>query len=188
MAVKTFRPITPSQRYRAVSSFQEITKDKPERRLVVTKKKTGGRNSYGRMTSRTKSGGHKQKIRLVDFKRRRHGEPAKVVAIEYDPIRSARLALIQYEDGRKSYIIAPLGLKVGASVVSGPKVEAKPGNFMPLRDIPIGMTVHNIEIALGGGAKLVRSAGSGATLMSRSDGYAQLKMPSSEIRKINENC
>ncbi|MBI3191871.1 MAG: 50S ribosomal protein L2, partial [Pedosphaera parvula] len=183
MAVKTFRPLTPSTRYITVASFDEITKSKPEKRLVEIRKKTGGRNCYGRVTSRGIGGGHKQKHRLVDFKRNRHGVPAKVMAIEYDPLRSARLALLEYQDGEKSYIVAPNGLVVGATVISGPGVAPEVGNSMPLKSIPVGLTIHNIELATGRGAQIVRSAGGAATLMSRDEGYAQVRLPSGEIRK-----
>ena len=188
MPVKTFRPLTPSTRYISIASFDEITKTKPEKSLVVTRKKTGGRNHYGRMTARGIGGGHKQKIRLVDFKRNKHGVVATVSAIEYDPCRSARLALLQYSDGEKRYIIAPIGLQVGAKVVSGDAAPAEIGNSIPLKSVPVGMPIHNIEIMPGQGAQMVRSAGSSATLMSRDEGYAQIRLPSGEIRKINENC
>ena len=188
MAVKSFRPLTPSTRYMTVASFGEITKSKPEKGLVQIRKKTGGRNCYGRVTSRGIGGGHKQKHRLVDFKRNRHGIPAKVVAIEYDPLRSARLALLEYSDGERRYIVAPNGLAVGASIVSGPSAAPEIGNCMPLKSIPVGMAIHNLELTVGRGAQIVRSAGSSATLMSRDEGYAQVRLPSGEIRKINENC
>ncbi|GIX50026.1 MAG: 50S ribosomal protein L2 [Limisphaera sp.] len=188
MPVKTFRPLTPSLRFKTVADFSEITKTRPEKKLVVTRKKTGGRNMYGRITARGIGGGHKQKIRLVDFKRDKHGVEATVVAIEYDPNRSARLALLQYADGEKRYIIAPNGLKVGAKVMSGPDAAPEVGNSLPLKAIPIGMQIHNIELVPGRGAQLVRSAGSAATLMSRDGGYAQIRLPSGEIRLIHENC
>jgi large subunit ribosomal protein L2 len=188
MPVKTFRPLTPSQRYMTVSSFAEITKKKPEKKLVQSRKKTGGRNVYGRVTSRGIGGGHKQKIRIVDFKRRKHGVEADVIAIEYDPRRSARLALLQYKDGERRYILAPVGVTVGAKVMSGPAAEPIPGNALPLRSIPVGSALHNIELTPGRGAQMVRSAGGSAVLMSRDEGYAQVKLPSGEIRKINEKC
>ncbi len=188
MAVKSFRPLTPSLRYMTVSSFEEITKKKPEKKLVKIKKKTGGRNSYGRVTARGIGGGHKQKIRLVDFKRKKTGVPAEVKAIEYDPMRSARLALLEYTDGDKKYIIAPNELKVGDKVLSGPNAPANVGNFLPLSGIPTGMLVHNIELTPGRGGQIVRAAGASAILMSRDEGYAQIKLPSGEIRKINEKC
>jgi large subunit ribosomal protein L2 len=188
MPIKTFRPLTPSLRYLTYASFDEITKTRPERKLVVTRKKTGGRNCYGRITARGIGGGHKQKIRLVDFKRNKRGVQATVAAIEYDPIRSARLALLEYQDGEKRYILAPDGLKVGAKVCAGPDAPPEVGNALPLRAIPVGMTVHNLELVPGRGGQMVRAAGSGAILMSRDAGYAQVKLPSGEIRRIHEEC
>lgn len=171
-----------------IASFAEITKTKPEKKLVKIRKKTGGRNCYGRITARGIGGGHKQKIRQVDFRRKKHGIEATVTAIEYDPIRSARLALLTYADGEKRYIIAPHGLKVGTKIVSGPTAPAELGNCLPLRTVPVGLPIHNIELTPGRGAQIVRSAGSEAALMSRDEGYAQIRLPSGEIRKINENC
>lgn len=188
MPVKTFRPLTPSLRYVTVASFDEITKTKPERSLIMIRKKTGGRNNLGRVTARGIGGGHKQFIRLIDFRRKKHGSPAEVVAIEYDPIRSARIALLKYQDGQKAYIIAPVGLEVGAKVVSGPNAEPNVGNSLPLSAIPVGLPIHNIELIPGKGAQMVRSAGSAATLMSRDAGYAQVRLPSGEIRLVHENC
>jgi large subunit ribosomal protein L2 len=188
MPVKTFRPLTPSTRYITVASFDEITKSKPEKKLVFTRKKTGGRNVYGRVTSRGRGQGHKQKIRNVDFKRNKHGIQANVLAIEYDPIRTARLALLEYADGEKRYIIAPNGLKVGATLMSGADAPAEIGNSLPLRTVPIGQPIHNLELTAGKGGQIVRSAGTSATLMSRDEGYAQVRLPSGEIRKINQNC
>jgi large subunit ribosomal protein L2 len=188
MAVKNFRPLTPSTRYITIASFDEITKSKPEKHLVTTKKKTGGRNCYGRVTSRGIGQGHKQKIRLVDFKRNKVGIAATVVAIEYDPMRSARLALLEYTDGEKRYIIAPNGLQVGTKLMSGPTAPPDVGNALPLKNIPIGIPVHNIELMPGRGGQIVRSAGSSATLMSRDEGYAQIRLPSGEIRKVSEIC
>jgi large subunit ribosomal protein L2 len=188
MPVKTYRPLTPSTRYITRSDYSDITKTRPEKKLVVTRKKTGGRNCYGRVTARGIGGGHKQKIRLVDFKRNRHGDEAKVIAIEYDPCRSARLALVEYPDGEKRYILAPLGLQVGAKVMSGPNAPAEVGNALPLKSIPVGLQIHNIEMIPGRGGQLVRSAGGAATLMSRDAGYALIRLPSGEIRKIHENC
>ena len=188
MPVRAFRPLTPSTRYITIADYSDITKSKPEKNLVFIRKKTGGRNSYGRVTARGIGQGHKQKIRMVDFKRNKIDMPAKVVAIEYDPIRTARLALLEYKDGEKRYIVAPVGLKVGATVVSGPKVEAQLGNCLPLKNIPVGIPIHNIEMTLGKGGQLVRSAGGEATLMSRDEGWAQVRLPSGEIRRFNENC
>ena len=188
MPVKTFRPLTPSTRYITISSFDEITKDRPEKGLVTIRKKTGGRNSYGRLTARGIGGGHKQKIRLVDFKRNKFGVEATVEAIEYDPIRSARLALLKYNDGEKRYIIAPNGLTVGTKLMSGPNAAPEVGNSLPLKSIPVGISIHNLELTPGRGGQMVRTAGAAATLMSRDEGYAQVRLPSGEIRRINENC
>lgn len=188
MAVKSFRPLTPSTRYITIASFDEITKTRPERRLVQIKKKTGGRNAYGRVTSRGIGQGHKQKIRLVDFKRKKHGMDAKVIAIEYDPMRSARLALLEYSDKERRYILAPNGLAVGSVLKSGDTAAPELGNSLPLRLIPVGLSIHNLELVPGRGAQLVRSAGGAATLMSRDEGYAQVRLPSGEIRKISELC
>lgn len=188
MPVKTFRPLTPSLRYIAYSDYSDITKTKPERRLVETRKRTGGRNVYGRITARGIGGGHKQKIRLVDFKRNKYGVEATVKAIEYDPRWTARLALLEYADGEKTYIIAPSGLQVGAKLMSGPKAPPEVGNSLPLRTVPVGLPIHNIEIVPGRGAQMVRTAGGAATLMSRDEGYAQIRLPSGEIRLVNENC
>src|SRR5437660_735260 len=188
MPVKTFRPLTPSTRYVTYADYSDITKTKPEKSLVEIRKRTGGRNHYGRMTARGIGGGHKQKIRLVDFKRAKHGVEATVSAIEYDPRRTARLALLQYKDGEKTYILAPVGLKVGTRLVSGPTAPAELGNCLPLRSVPVGMPIHNIELTPGRGAQMVRTAGGSATLMSRDEGYAQIRLPSGEIRLVHENC
>jgi large subunit ribosomal protein L2 len=188
MAVKTFRPLTPSTRYITIASYADITKTRPEKSLVMIRKKTGGRNSYGRLTARAIGGGHKQKIRLVDFKRERHGVEARVAAIEYDPIRTARIALLEYADGEKRYIVAPEGLHVGAKVQSGPQAAPELGNCLPLKSVPVGTFIHNLEIVPGRGAQIVRSAGGSATLMSRDAGYALVRLPSGEIRRINESC
>lgn len=188
MPVKTFRPLTPSRRYVTVASFEEVTKSRPEKNLVKRRVKTGGRNVYGRITARAIGGGHKQKIRLVDFKRNKHGIEAKVTAIEYDPIRSARLALLEYSDGEKRYIIAPNGIAVGTVVRTGPEAPPDLGNSLPLRAVPVGMAIHNLELVPGRGGQVVRAAGGSATLMSRDEGYAQVRLPSGEIRLINENC
>jgi len=188
MPVQTLRPLTPSSRYIAYADFSDITTTKPEKSLVETRKRTGGRNVYGRVTARGIGGGHKQKIRLVDFKRSKHGVEATVKAIEYDPRRTARLALLEYQDGEKTYIVAPSGLQVGTKVMSGPTAPAEVGNSLPLRTVPVGLPIHNIEIIPGKGAQMVRTAGGSATLMSRDEGYAQIRLPSGEIRRINENC
>jgi len=188
MPVKIFRPLTPSTRYITIASNVDITKTRPEKNLVVTRKKTGGRNCYGRVTARGIGRGHKQKIRLVDFKRDRHGVEATVAAIEYDPIRTARLALLEYKDGEKRYIIAPNGIQVGARLMSGPGAPPEVGNSLPLRSIPVGLSIHNIELTPGRGGQIVRSAGGAATLMSRDEGYTQVRLPSGEIRRIHEEC
>src|SRR5881396_598932 len=188
MAVKTFRPLTPSTRYIAYADYSDITKSKPEKSLVETRKRSGGRNVYGRVTARGIGGGHKQKIRLVDFKRNKHGVEATVAAIEYDPRRTARLALLEYKDGEKAYIIAPSGLQVGAKLMSGPTAAPELGNCLPLRSVPVGLPIHNIELIPGRGAQMVRTAGGEASLMSRGEGYAQIRLPSGEIRNVNENC
>ncbi|MDP7033694.1 MAG: 50S ribosomal protein L2 [Planctomycetota bacterium] len=188
MGIKKYKPTSPGRRFMTVSDFAEITKTKPEKSLTVPLKKTGGRNNRGRITCRHKGGGHKRKYRLIDFKRRKDGVPAKVASIEYDPNRTARIALLHYRDGEKRYILAPVGLSVGDMVVSGEKVEPRVGNCMPLASIPTGMQVHNIEIHIGKGGQLVRSAGSVAQLMAKEGDYAHINMPSGEIRRIHLNC
>ena len=188
MPVKTFRPLTPSTRYVTFADNSDITKSKPEKSLVEIRKKTGGRNHYGRATARGIGGGHKQKIRIVDFKRQKHGVEATVLGIEYDPIRTARLALLQYKDGEKAYMIAPAGLQVGAKLMSGPSAPPEIGNCLPLKAIPLASNIHNIEITPGRGGQMVRTAGGAASLMSRDEGYAQVRLPSGEIRRIHEDC
>ena len=188
MPVKTFRPLTPSTRYISFGDNSDITKTKPEKSLVEIRKKTGGRNHYGRVTARGIGGGHKQKIQIVDFKRKKHGVEATVSAIEYDPRRTARLALLQYKDGEKTYIIAPAGLKVGVKLMSGPTAAPDLGNALPLSLVPVGLPIHNIEMVPGKGAQMVRTAGGSATLMSRDEGYAQIRLPSGEIRRVNQDC
>jgi len=188
MPVKSFRPLTPSTRYITIADYSDITKTKPEKSLVEIRKKSGGRNHYGRATARGIGGGHKQKLRIVDFKRNKHGVEATVSAIEYDPIRTARLALLQYTDGEKAYIIAPAGLKVGTKLMSGPQAAPDLGNCLPLSAVPVGLPIHNLELHPGKGGQIVRSAGSSATLMSRNEAYAQMRLPSGEIRKIHSSC
>ncbi|MCF7847371.1 MAG: 50S ribosomal protein L2 [Kiritimatiellales bacterium] len=188
MALKKYKPTTPSRRFMVLSNFEEITKDTPERALLKPKKSRAGRNSAGRISVRHRGGGHKRRYRMIDFKRDKHGIPATVAAIEYDPNRSARIALLHYADGDKRYIIAPAMLKVGTKLMSGPDAEPSVGNALPLNKIPLGMAVHNIEMVAGCGGQLVRSAGTSATLMSREDDFANIKMPSGEIRKIRTNC
>ncbi|MBO5308066.1 MAG: 50S ribosomal protein L2 [Lentisphaeria bacterium] len=189
MAVKTFNPTTPSRRHMAVLDYAStITKTTPEKSLVKGKKSSGGRNNSGRITVRFRGAGNKRRYRMVDFIRSKEGVPAKVVAIEYDPNRSANIALINYEDGVKSYIIAPVGLKVGDTVMNGNKAELKPGNSMKLRDIPVGINISCIELEPGRGAKLVRGAGQVAILRGKEETYAQIKLPSGEVRMIHLNC
>src|SRR5437667_11071654 len=181
MALKSFRPLTPTLRFKSLPAFDEITKDSPEKRLLEPKKKTGGRNSYGRLTSRHIGGGHKQHYRKVDFKRRKRGVKVEVRGHEYDPNRSARIALIKYTDGELSYILAPNGLRVGSTVAAGDHVTPDVGNALPLRAIPLGTNVHNIELSPGRGGQVARSAGQQATLNALEGGYALVKMPSGEI-------
>jgi large subunit ribosomal protein L2 len=188
MAVKKHKPTSPGRRQATVFSFDEITKDKPEKSLVVGKRKTGGRNNNGRVTSRHRGGGHKQKLRIIDFKRDKTGVPAKVVSIEYDPNRSARIALLQYVDGEKRYILAPDGLQIGVQLMSGPQADIRIGNSLPIKNIPVGTTIHNIELQIGRGAQLVRTAGAGAQLVGRDKDYTTVRLPSGEIRMIHERC
>jgi large subunit ribosomal protein L2 len=188
MPIKSFRPVTPTRRFQSVVDRSDITKDTPEKSLVVDKRKTGGRNSSGHVTSRFIGGGHKRAIRIVDFKRDKFGVPAKVAAIEYDPNRSARLALLHYADGEKRYIIAPVGLEVGRTVTSGPDADILVGNALPLKNIPPGTFVHNVELKPGKGGQMARSAGSQAQLVSRETEYALLKLPSGETRRVRVEC
>lgn len=188
MALKKFRPITPSRRYYSVSDFSDVTKDFPERSLIEKKSRSGGRNHFGRVTNINTGGGHKRKYRVIDFRRDKLDIPGKVAAIEYDPNRSARIALIHYADGEKRYILAPLGLKVGATIMTGPGSDIKPGNTLPLKNIPTGQSIHNIELKRGRGGQLVRSAGVSAQIVGKEDRYALVKMPSGEMRKILIDC
>ncbi len=188
MAVKKFRPTTPSRRNMTMATFEEITTDVPEKSLLVSKTKSGGRNAQGKITVRHRGGGAKQKYRIIDFKRRKDGIPAKVATIEYDPNRSAYIALVVYADGEKRYIIAPVGLKVGDVIVSGPDADIKVGNTLPIANIPVGSVIHNIELQVGKGAQLVRSAGSSAQLMAKEGEYAQVRLPSGEVRYVRINC
>lgn len=187
MALKTFRPLTPSLRYTALPGNEEVTKKSAEKSLLVTLKKTGGRNNYGRITCRHIGGGHKRKYRVIDFKRKKAG-PATVIGIEYDPNRSSHIALIEYQDKTRSYIVAPVGLKAGATVESGPQATPEVGNCLPLSAIPLGVAVHNIELIPGRGGQMVRAAGTAATTMGFTGDYAQLKMPSGEIRLVHKTC
>ena len=188
MAVRKFKPTTPGQRHKIIGTFEEITATVPEKSLVVGKRSTGGRNNTGKMTMRYRGGGHKRKLRFIDFKRNKDGVPATVKSIEYDPNRSARIALLYYADGEKSYIIAPNGLEVGAVLMSGADVAPELGNTLPLKSIPIGTVVHNIELRPGQGAALVRSAGNFAQIVSREENYCVIKLPSGEVRRILGTC
>lgn len=188
MAIKTFNPTTPSRRHMTVSAFDAITKKTPEKSLLSKVKKTDGRNSYGRITVRHRGGGNKRKYRIIDFKRDLIDVPGTVVGIEYDPNRSANIALIQYENGEKRYILAPVGLNVGDQVLSGESADIKPGNCLPISAIPVGTIIHNIELHPGKGGQMVRSAGVAAQLMAKEDGLAQVRMPSGEDRKFRLNC
>jgi len=188
MAVKVYKPITPGQRSKTGYTFEEITKDKPERALIVFRKKHAGRNNIGRITVRHQGGGNRQYIRLVDFKRDKRDIPAVVNAIEYDPNRTARLALLFYVDGEKRYILAPVGLKVGDQVIAGSTVDIRTGNSMPISNIPVGTMVHNVEMTEGRGGTMVRSAGASAQLLAKEGDYAQIRMPSGEVRLVRQAC
>ena len=188
MSIKIYKPTSPGRRYVTGSTFEEITKKQPEKQLLRPLKKHGGRNNQGRITVRHQGGGHKRRFREVDFKRNKDGIPAKVAAIEYDPNRSARIALLYYVDGEKRYILAPVGLAVGDDVMSGPQADIKPGNALPLSHIPVGTTVHNVELVPGRGAKIVRSAGAAAQLLAREGRMATLRLPSGETRMVLAAC
>ena len=188
MAVKTFKPTTPSRRNMSVPSFDEVTKSTPEKSLIVTKKKHAGRNSYGRITVRHKGGGNKLKYRIVDFKRAETSEPATVIGVEYDPNRTAYNALLQHADGHKSYILAPAGVTDGDKIYSGADSDIKPGNTLPIANIPVGTLIHNIELYPGKGGQLVRTAGAAAQLMAKENGMAQVRLPSGEVRLVRLDC
>ncbi len=188
MAVKKVKPTSPGRRFQTYASFDEVTKAKPEKRLLRALKKSGGRNANGRITTRHRGGGHKRHYRLIDFKRDKPGIPARVASIEYDPNRSARIALLHYADGEKRYILAPLHLGVDDIVQSGPEADIRPGNALPLSNIPLGTQIHNIELQAGKGGQIVRSAGTYAQLMAKEDRYALIKMPSGEVRMVLLNC
>jgi large subunit ribosomal protein L2 len=188
MGIKKLKPTTPGSRFKSNFTFDEITKSEPEKSLTIALRKSGGRNNLGRITARHIGGGHKRRYRIIDFRRDKHGIPAKVFSIEYDPNRSSRIALLHYSDGEKRYIIAPNGLKVGDTVTSGSGSEIAVGNTLPLKEMPLGSFVHNVELKPGKGGQLGRSAGSALQLMAREGNYAQLKMPSGEVRMINVNC
>ena len=188
MAIKKYKPITPGQRGMTGYAFDEITKSTPERSLLLPLRKHGGRNSYGRVTVRHRGGGHRQAIRKVDYKREKFGIPAKVAAIEYDPNRTARLALLHYADGEKRYIVAPLDLKVGDTIMAGPTAEVRTGNSLPISNIPVGTLIHNVELKEGRGGQLVRSAGGAAQLLAKEGDFAQVRMPSGEVRLVRQVC
>ncbi|MCI9625735.1 MAG: 50S ribosomal protein L2 [Clostridia bacterium] len=188
MAIKKYNPTSPARRFMTVSTFEEITTNKPERSLLEPMKKNAGRNSYGRITVRHRGGGNRRKYRVIDFKRDKDNMTATVLTIEYDPNRSANIALVQYEDGEKRYILAPLGLRVGDKVESGPQSDIKPGNAMRLADMPVGTTIHNIELVPGRGGQLVRSAGNSAQLMAKESKFAHVRLPSGEMRLIRMEC
>jgi large subunit ribosomal protein L2 len=188
MAVKRIKPTSPGRRFQEYSTFEEITRSEPEKSLLRVIKKKGGRNNNGRITCRHRGGGHRRHYRVIDFKRDKIGIPAKVAAIEYDPNRSARIALLHYADGEKRYILAPVNLSVGDPIMSGPEADIKPGNSLPLKNIPLGTLIHNIELRLGKGGQIVRSAGTFAQLMAKEDRYAQVKLPSGEVRMVLLTC
>ena len=188
MAIKKYNPTSPARRNMTVSTFEEITKKSPEKSLLETKKEKAGRNSYGRITVRHRGGGNKVKYRIIDFKRKKDGMKATVIGIEYDPNRSANIALLQYEDGEKTYIIAPLGLKDGDVVLSGEGADIKPGNALKIKDIPVGTLIHCIELVPGKGAQMVRAAGNSAQLMAKEGKYAQVRLPSGEVRMVSVEC
>jgi large subunit ribosomal protein L2 len=188
MPVKKYKPVTPGQRGMTGYTFEEITKSTPERSLLLPRRRQGGRNAHGRVTVRHRGGGHQRNIRIVDFKRDKRGIPAKIAAIEYDPNRTARLALLHYADGEKRYILAPLGVKVGDNIISSQSAEIRPGNALPISSIPVGTLLHNIELQEGKGGQLVRSAGGSAQLLAKEGDFAQIRMPSGEVRLIRQAC
>jgi large subunit ribosomal protein L2 len=188
MAIKKYKPTSPGRRGMSGYTFEEITRSKPERSLTVALRKRAGRNNQGRITIRHRGGGHRRRYRIIDFKRDKIGIPGRVATLEYDPNRSARIALIVYADGEKRYIIAPLGLQVGDAIMSGPQAEVRPGNALPIRNIPVGTLIHNIELYEGHGGQLVRSAGTSAQLLAKEGDYAQVRMPSGEVRLIRQAC
>ena len=188
MGIKKYKPTSPGRRFVTGSDFEEVTKTTPEKSLLDKIHKTGGRNNKGRITSRHIGGGHKRRYRIIDFKRRKDGVPAKVASIEYDPNRSARIALLHYADGEKRYILAPQRVRVGDTIMSGPTADIRPGNALALRDIPTGTIVHNIELQIGRGGQLCRSAGVGAQLMAKEGDYATLRLPSGEMRMVHLDC
>lgn len=188
MHVRKYRPKSPGRRFQSVSAFEEITSQTPEKTLLLPLRKWGGRNALGRVTCRHRGGGHKRMYRTIDFHRDKHNIPARVIAIEYDPNRSSRIALLHYTDGEKRYILAPLGLRVGDQVMAGPEAEVRVGNALPLRNIPVGVTVHNVELQPGRGAQLVRTAGATAQFVAKEGAYGLLRLPSGEMRKVRLEC
>jgi large subunit ribosomal protein L2 len=188
MAIRKYKPTSPGRRFQTSSDFKEITRTEPEKNLLLPLTKSGGRNCYGRMTSRHIGGGHKRRYRIVDFRRDKCEIPAKVAAVEYDPNRSSRIALLHYLDGEKRYIIAPVKLEVGDTIISSDKADIKPGNTIPLKNIPLGSLIHNVELKIGRGGQLIRSAGTYGQLMAKEEGYAQVRLPSGEVRKILLEC
>jgi large subunit ribosomal protein L2 len=188
MGIKSYKPTSAGRRLMTVSDFAEITKTKPEKNLTRAMKKTGGRNAHGHITTRHMGGGHKRRYRVIDWKREKDGVPAKVAAIEYDPNRTARIALLHYRDGEKRYILAPVGLNVGDTLLSGEGVDIRPGNALPIKSIPVGTVLHNVETQPGSGGQMIRSAGSFGQLMAKEGGYAQIRMPSGEVRKVMQDC
>ena len=188
MAIRVYKPTSPARRFMSVLTFEEVTKSTPEKSLVQIKKNKAGRNKQGKITVRHQGGGNKQKYRIIDFKRNKDGIPAKVASIEYDPNRTAFIALLNYADGEKRYILAPIDLKVGDTVVSGAEADIKPGNALPIRNIPLGTLIHNVEIKPGRGGQMVRSAGTAAQLMAKEGAYAQVRLPSGEVRRVLMNC
>jgi large subunit ribosomal protein L2 len=188
MAIKTVKPTSPGRRFQTYSTFEEITRSTPEKSLLRAHKKSGGRNSYGRITARRRGGGHKRRYRLIDFRRDKVDIPAKVATIEYDPNRSARIALLHYVDGEKRYILAPLGIQVGDTVITSESADIKPGNALPLEKIPLGTIIHNVEMKAGKGGQLARSAGAGVQLMAKEGRYGLLKLPSGELRRVLLEC
>ena len=188
MGIRVRKPTSPGRRFQTVSDFADLTATKPERSLIAKKHSTGGRNNYGRKTSRHRGGGHKQRYRVIDFRRNKDGVPATVATIEYDPNRNARIALLHYHDGEKRYILAPAGLEVGDKLANGSGAEVRVGNAMPLRYVPVGTTVHNVELKPGGGGRMARSAGSSVQLVAKEGAYATLRLPSTEMRRVPIDC
>jgi large subunit ribosomal protein L2 len=188
MGLKNYKPTSAGRRLMSVSDFAEITKDRPEKKLTKAVRKSGGRNAHGHITTRHVGGGHKRRYRIIDWKREKDGVPATVAAIEYDPNRTARIALLHYRDGEKRYILAPVGLAVGDTLLSGDGVDIRPGNTLPIRGIPVGTVIHNVETQPGSGGQMIRAAGSFGQLMAKEGGYAQIRMPSGEVRKVLQDC